>query len=77
MVLDTMMSEDAGSTWRSWSQSSMRHEKTNGEVERRCVTQSLTLMDGLKQWASGIVIGVTSHPNSMDPALRRHTPCEC
>ncbi|KAK9284058.1 hypothetical protein L1049_012318 [Liquidambar formosana] len=46
-------------------------EKTNGEVERRIVSQLLTLMDGLKSRAHVIVIGATNRPNSIDPALRR------
>jgi transitional endoplasmic reticulum ATPase len=46
-------------------------EKTNGEVERRIVSQLLTLMDGLKSRAHIMVIGATNRPNSIDPALRR------
>ncbi|CAN1253004.1 Cell division cycle protein 48 homolog [Linum perenne] len=45
--------------------------KTNGEVERRIVSQLLTLMDGLKSRAHVIVMGATNRPNSIDPALRR------
>eukprot|EP01087_Luapelamoeba_hula_P011688 TRINITY_DN320_c0_g1_i1.p1 TRINITY_DN320_c0_g1~~TRINITY_DN320_c0_g1_i1.p1 ORF type:complete len:816 (+),score=162.07 TRINITY_DN320_c0_g1_i1:72-2450(+) len=48
-----------------------KREKTNGEVERRIVSQLLTLMDGLKSRAHIIVIGATNRPNSIDPALRR------
>lgn len=48
-----------------------KREKTNGEVERRIVSQMLTLMDGLKQRASVVVIGATNRPNAIDPALRR------
>ncbi|KAG0456915.1 hypothetical protein HPP92_022072 [Vanilla planifolia] len=48
-----------------------KREKTNGEVERRIVSQLLTLMDGLKARAHVIVIGATNRPNSIDPALRR------
>ncbi|CAN0071430.1 unnamed protein product, partial [Discosporangium mesarthrocarpum] len=48
-----------------------KREKTNGEVERRIVSQMLTLMDGLKARASVVVIGATNRPNSIDPALRR------
>merc|ERR1712087_164247 len=48
-----------------------KRDKTNGEVERRIVSQMLTLMDGLKQRASVVVIGATNRPNSIDPALRR------
>lgn len=42
-----------------------------GEVERRIVSQLLTLMDGLKSRAHVIVIAATNRPNSIDPALRR------
>lgn len=48
-----------------------KREKTNGEVERRIVSQLLTLMDGLKGRANVVVIGATNRPNSIDPALRR------
>ncbi|KAL6596125.1 hypothetical protein ACP70R_047489 [Stipagrostis hirtigluma subsp. patula] len=46
-------------------------EKTHGEVERRVVSQLLTLMDGLRPRAQVVVIGATNRPNSLDPALRR------
>lgn len=42
-----------------------------GEVERRIVSQLLTLMDGLKSRAHVIVMAATNRPNSIDPALRR------
>src|SRR6202030_3755346 len=45
--------------------------QTHGEVERRIVSQLLTLMDGLKSRAHVIVMGATNRPNSIDPALRR------
>lgn len=48
-----------------------KRDKTNGEVERRIVSQLLTLMDGLKQRAHVIVMAATNRPNSIDPALRR------
>jgi transitional endoplasmic reticulum ATPase len=48
-----------------------KREKTQGEVERRIVSQLLTLMDGLKARSHVIVIGATNRPNSIDPALRR------
>merc|ERR1712070_970953 len=48
-----------------------KRDKTNGEVERRIVSQMLTLMDGLKARANVVVIGATNRPNSIDPALRR------
>merc|ERR1711916_75182 len=48
-----------------------KREKSNGEVEKRVVSQLLTLMDGLKGRSNVIVIGATNRPNSIDPALRR------
>jgi len=48
-----------------------KREKTHGEVERRIVSQLLTLMDGLKQRSHVVVMGATNRPNSIDPALRR------
>jgi len=48
-----------------------KREKTNGEVERRIVSQLLTLMDGLKQRAHVVIMAATNRPNSIDPALRR------
>jgi len=48
-----------------------KREKTHGEVERRIVSQLLTLMDGLKQRTHVVVIAATNRPNSIDPALRR------
>jgi len=43
----------------------------HGEVERRVVSQMLTLMDGLKGRGKVIVIGATNRVDSIDPALRR------
>ena len=48
-----------------------KREKTQGEVERRIVSQLLTLMDGMKSRAHVVVIGATNRPNSIDAALRR------
>ncbi|KAK4356343.1 hypothetical protein RND71_025314 [Anisodus tanguticus] len=48
-----------------------KREKTHSEVERRIVSQPLTLMDGLKSCAHVIVMGATNRPNIIDPALRR------
>merc|ERR1719191_70883 len=48
-----------------------KREKTNGEVERRIVSQLLTLMDGLKKRAHVVVMAATNRPNSIDAALRR------
>jgi transitional endoplasmic reticulum ATPase len=48
-----------------------KRDKTNGEVERRVVSQLLTLMDGVKGRGHIVVIGATNRPNSIDGALRR------
>jgi len=48
-----------------------KREEAIGEVERRVVSQILTMMDGLKTRGKVIVIGATNRPNSIDPALRR------
>ena len=45
--------------------------QTHGEVERRIVSQLLTLMDGLKQRSNVVVMAATNRPNSIDAALRR------
>ncbi|MEM3227573.1 MAG: CDC48 family AAA ATPase [Candidatus Micrarchaeaceae archaeon] len=47
-----------------------REEATN-EVERRMVSQLLTLMDGMSSRGQVIVIGATNRPNAVDSALRR------
>jgi len=48
-----------------------KREETHGEVERRVVSQLLTMMDGLKSRGKVVVIGATNRPNAIDPALRR------
>jgi transitional endoplasmic reticulum ATPase len=48
-----------------------KREEVSGEVERRVVSQLLTLMDGLKKRGKVIVIAATNRVNSIDPALRR------
>ncbi|MBU2615833.1 MAG: CDC48 family AAA ATPase [Nanoarchaeota archaeon] len=48
-----------------------KREEVMGEVERRVVSQLLTMMDGLKSRGKVIVIGATNRVNSLDPALRR------
>lgn len=48
-----------------------KREDVQGEVERRVVSQLLTMMDGLKNRGRVIVIGATNRINSVDPALRR------
>ena len=48
-----------------------KRSEVHGEVERRVVSQMLTLMDGLKGRGKLIVIGATNIPDVLDPALRR------
>jgi transitional endoplasmic reticulum ATPase len=48
-----------------------KREDVTGEVERRVVSQILTMMDGMKGRGSVIVIGATNRVNSIDQALRR------
>ena len=48
-----------------------KREDVNGEVERRVVSQILTMMDGLKSRGKVIVIGATNRVDALDPALRR------
>ncbi|MBN2101962.1 MAG: CDC48 family AAA ATPase [Candidatus Aenigmarchaeota archaeon] len=48
-----------------------KREEVSGEVERRVVSQILTLMDGLNARGKVIVIAATNRPNALDPALRR------
>ncbi len=48
-----------------------KREEVMGEVERRVVSQLLTMMDGLKARGKVIVIGATNRVNALDPALRR------
>jgi transitional endoplasmic reticulum ATPase len=48
-----------------------KREDVQGEVERRVVSQLLSMMDGLKSRGKVIVIGATNRVNSVDPALRR------
>jgi len=48
-----------------------KRDKVQGEVERRIVSQLLTLMDGMKGRGQVIVIAATNRPNSIDGALRR------
>lgn len=48
-----------------------KRDKAGGEVERRIVSQLLTLMDGIKPTSNVVVIAATNRPNVIDPALRR------
>ena len=48
-----------------------KREEVMGEVERRVVSQMLSLMDGLEERGKVIVIAATNRHNAIDPALRR------
>src|SRR3954454_24161318 len=48
-----------------------KREEVTGEVERRVVSQLLSLMDGLEARGRVVVIAATNRPNAIDPALRR------
>jgi len=48
-----------------------KREEVTGEVEKRVVSQLLSLMDGLQSRGKVVVIGATNRPNALDPALRR------
>lgn len=48
-----------------------KREKSQGEVEKKIVSQLLTLMDGISGKSQVVVIACTNRPNSIDPSLRR------
>jgi transitional endoplasmic reticulum ATPase len=48
-----------------------KREEVTGEVERRVVSQLLSLMDGLEARGKVIVMAATNRPNAIDHALRR------
>src|ERR671927_657394 len=48
-----------------------KREEVMGEVERRVVSQMLSLMDGLEGRGKVIVIAATNRQNALDPALDR------
>jgi len=48
-----------------------KRAEVTGEVERRMVSQLLTLMDGMKARGQVIVVAATNRPEGIDPALRR------
>lgn len=48
-----------------------KREKAGGEVEKRIVSQLLTLMDGLKPTSKVVVIAATNRQGVIEPALRR------
>jgi transitional endoplasmic reticulum ATPase len=48
-----------------------KRESAGGEVEKRIVSQLLTLMDGLKPSSKVVVMAATNRPSVVEPALRR------
>ena len=48
-----------------------KRDEVSGDVEKRIVSQLLSLMDGLKIRKKVVVIAATNRPNAIDPALRR------
>ena len=48
-----------------------KREEVSGDVEKRVVSQLLTLMDGIGSRGKLVVIGATNRPDAIDPALRR------
>ncbi len=48
-----------------------KREEVTGDVEKRVVSQLLSLMDGLEARGKVIVIAATNRVDSLDPALRR------
>lgn len=47
-----------------------KREEVSGDLEKRIVSQLLTLMDGISSRGRIVVIGATNRPNAIDPALR-------
>jgi len=48
-----------------------KRDEVSGELEKRIVSQLLTLLDGMKSRGKVVVIAATNRPDSIDPALRR------
>ena len=48
-----------------------RRDKAQGEVEKRIVSQLLTLLDGISPKSQVVVMAATNRPNAIEPALRR------
>ena len=48
-----------------------KREEVSGDVEKRVVSQLLTVLDGLESRGKVVVIGATNRPDALDPALRR------
>ncbi len=48
-----------------------KRDEVSGELEKRIVSQLLTLMDGMKSRGKVVVIAATNRPDSIDSAIRR------
>lgn len=48
-----------------------KRDKAGGDVEKRIVSQLLTLMDSIKPSSNVVVMAATNRPNVIEPALRR------
>ena len=48
-----------------------KREKSQSDMDKRVVSQLLTLMDGVKKRDKVLVLAATNRPNAIDPALRR------
>lgn len=48
-----------------------KRDKAGGEVEKRIVSQLLTLMDGMKSTSKVVVMAATNRASTIEPALRR------
>jgi transitional endoplasmic reticulum ATPase len=66
-----IMSKLAGESESKIDSIAPKRDKAGGEVEKRIVSQLLTLMDGIKPSSDVVVIAATNRPNVLDPALRR------
>ena len=53
-----------------------KRDEVSGELEKRIVSQLLTLMDGMKSRGRVVVIAATNRPDSIDPALGRPGRCD-
>ncbi len=48
-----------------------KREEVTGEVEKRIVSQMLTLMDGIHNRGKVVVIGASNRQDAIDPALKK------
>jgi ATP-dependent 26S proteasome regulatory subunit len=49
-----------------------KRDEVSGELEKRIVSQLLTLMDGMKSRGKVVVIAATNRPDSIDPATKKN-----